>query len=388
MLNSFQSKVGFTVNEQLKRLGIGQNRKLHRIRQVSKVAIYTGTFALVAAACGSGSSASTSTTSSSASSTSVATKTLTPLTLITFPGTYYFTDVVAQSQGFFKDHGLAVKFVKPQAGTSALQLLLSGSVDGLINDGALSVLPAAKGQDIKIIGSIYNRNAWKIYVSDKLTGLPSQSAGFPALIQALKGKTIGVTSIGAGTDLALQSVLIAAGMNPETDVHRVGIGLLQAAVGQFQAGRIDAYVFNAPAGSVLGASHLAHEYFDFATQAPKDFADVPQGTLITSGSWLKTHTSTAKEWIAAEEEALKWIEQPGNLNTAGALYASSYGGTTAAGVTTVKSLVTDVYPYTLPGLKVPQSLFNNEVNLLVKVGLLKSGVASYSNIVASFAQGG
>lgn len=384
----FQSKTDVAAIQKSSNSTQGGNVKWYKFKQISKVAISSGALALIAAACGGGSSTSSTATTKVSSSTSVAAKSLTPLTLITFPGTYYFTDAVAQSQGFFKKHGLDVKFVKPQAGTSALQLLLSGSVDGLINDGALSVLPAAKGQNIKIIGSVYNRNAWKIYVSDKLTGLPSASAGFPALIQALKGKTIGVTSIGAGTDLALQSVLIAAGMNPATDVHRVGIGLLQAAVGQFQAGRIDAYVFNSPAGSVLGSSHLAHEYFDLATQAPKEFADVPQGSLIVSGTWLKTHASIAKEWIAAEEEAMKWIEQPANLNTAGALYASSYGGTTSAGVTTVKMLDSQVYPYTLPGLQVSQSLFNNEVNLLVKVGLLKAGTADYSKIVASFAQAG
>ena len=357
-------------------------RERRRRRQSLRWGAGIAAAALVLAACGGSSTSNKASSTGSAPPSPAKTK----LSLITFPGTYYFTDAVAQQEGFFNKENLSVQFIKPQAGTSALQLLLSGTVNGLINDGALSVLAASKGQDIKIVGSIYNKNAWRIYASDKVASLSASNLGFPAAIQALKGKTIGVTSIGAGTDLAVQAIVRAAGMNPSTDVHRVGIGLLQAAVGQFQAGRIDAYVFNQPADSVLGDAHLAHPFFDFATQAPAEFANVPQGTLITTGSYLSGHQAVVQRWITAEEDAMHWIQDPANAQKAGALFASSYGGTVSAGVSTVKFLDSEVYPSTAPGLKVSQSLFNNEVKLLTTVGLLKPGVASYNQIVAPSAQ--
>jgi len=355
----------------------------HRSRSRAAWAVVVTVLAVVTAACGSGSKASSPGASNSQGASNISTASL---TLVTFPNNYYFTDAVAQQEGFFKEHHLAVKFVKPQAGTSALQLLLSGSIDGLINDGALSVLPAAHGQNIKIIGSVYNRNGWTIYASSKDSKLAGNNAGFPAAILALKGATIGVTSIGAGTDLALQAILIAAGQNPNTYVHRVGVGLTAAALGQLQAGRIDAYVSGDPAGSIF--SNVAHPYFVLATQAPKAFADVPQGTLITSGGWLNSHQAEAKEWVAAEAEALQWIENPANLQAAGNLFSSAFGGTSAAGLASVKFMIANVYPYTLPGLKISKSLFNNEVNLLVKTGLVKPGIANYNSTVAAFAQAG
>lgn len=335
--------------------------------------------ALSLAACGGSSKGS-----SPSSTNSTGGAATTTLNLVTFPNNYYFTDAVAQKEGFFQEHHLSVRFIKPQAGTSALQLLLSGSIDGLINDGALSILPASKGQDIKIIGSVYNRNGWTIYASNKDSKLAGSNSNFPAAILALKGATIGVTSIGAGTDLAIQSILIAAGQNPDTYVHRVGVGLTPSALAQLQAGRIDAYISGPPAGSIM--SQVAHPYFVLATDAPKEFADVPQGTLITSGKWLSSHETAAHEWVAAEEEALKWIEKPSNLQAAGNLFASAFGGSQADGLTSVKFMIDNVYPYTLPGLKLSKTLFNNEVNLLVKTGLMKAGAANYNDIVAGFAQ--
>lgn len=354
-------------------------KRLQSIRKVKSIRIAVALLmsTTVLAAC-------SSSTASKAPATTK-TKALIPFTLITFPVNYYFTDVVAQSEGFFRQEGLKVAFIKPASGTSALQLLLSGSVDGLINGGALSILPVAtEHEDLKIVGSTYNKNAWTLYGANSDKALTGTSAGFPKAIHELAGATVGVTSIGAESDLQLQLILKAAGMNPSSSVHPVGIGLTQAALGQFQAGRIDAYIGASPAGSVFKG--VAHRQFVFATQASSTIANVAEGTLLTSGTFLSAHPATVKRWIAAEYLAMKWIENKANLNTAASLFASSYGGTKAAAVVTVKFLDSTVYPHTLPNLVVPRSAFNNDVKLLINTGLMKANQAHYSSIVASFAQ--
>lgn len=336
---------------------------------------------ILVSSCGATSNTSTS------KSTLGTSKALEPLAITEFPGDFFFADIVAQKEGFFTANGLKVDVVKPSSGTSALQLVLSGTMNGLIADASLALIPDAQGQDLKIIGSVFNRNAWNIYLSNKYASLLNSHLTYPAAIQALKGMTIGVPSIDSAADIALQAVLKAAGLNPATDVHRVAVGLYPVAVGQFQAGRIDAYVYASPAGAVFGDAGVAKKFFSFATQAPSEFKNVPQGSIVVNGAWLNTHQAEARRWVAAESEAAKWIADPANLQKASTLFASAEGGSIEKATAVLKSLQSTVYPYTEQNLKISRTLFENEANMLTKVGLLPPNKVHYASVVVKFAQG-
>ena len=48
---------------------------------------------------------------------------------VTYPGgSFYITDYVADKKGFFAEEGLSVKFIKPQSGVTAVQLMASGEI--------------------------------------------------------------------------------------------------------------------------------------------------------------------------------------------------------------------------------------------------------------------
>lgn len=300
---------------------------------------------------------------------------------VTFPGAYYLTDVVADQKGFFEDHGLEVGFIKPQSGTTSTQLMESGQVGLMISDGILTLIGQDKGLGITLVGSLYNRSAWTVYASDSDPDLAGTTSDNPKGLKALEGKRIGVTGINAGTDLTLQGVLSADGIDPQKDVNRIGVGLLTAAVGQLENGGLDAYVFGDPATDVLGDG-LAHPFYDVSTGPPSS-ANVLQGAMLASTKWLEKgdNRDVARRWIAAHEDALAWISAPENLDEAGAMFAKAFGGSVEAGVESVRKVVAEVYPHNLDGLQVPRAEFANTARAVEQLGQVDGSGPTYDQAV-------
>lgn len=306
---------------------------------------------------------------------------------VTFPGAYYLTDVVADEKGFFEDEGLDVEFIKPQSGTTSTQLMESGQIPLMINDGVLTITAQDKGLGLSMIGSLYNRSAWTIYAADDDPDLAGTADENPAGIGALEGKSIGVTGINAGTDLALQSVLEANDLDPESDVNRLGVGLLTSAIGQFSNGGIDAYVFGDPAGEMLADDDLAHPFYS-VSESDEAAANVVQGGLVASTKWLESdgNREIAERWVTAHQKALDWIQDPENLQEAGELFAEAFGGTPEGGAEAVTNLIENIYPHNLDGLKVPRAEYENSIGLLAELGQLSDTGPSYEDAVDSIGQ--
>src|SRR5689334_6461281 len=134
----------------------------------------------------------------------------TPFTMAVFQSELYLGDYVAKEKGFDVRHGLEFKFVTPQSGAAAAQLLLAGTVQGWLTDPIIIITAAGQGHAIKIAGLSAPTLAYTVLVS-KDGKWPDAGAAFRDKITALKGKAIGVSGIRAGTDNALVLMLKAVG---------------------------------------------------------------------------------------------------------------------------------------------------------------------------------
>ncbi len=324
---------------------------------------------LLVAACSGTSSTGTGSPSAAAS--------LPTFRLVDFPGDVFFTDVVAQKQGFFAKAGINVQNQSVATGPAALQLLVAGSIDGTLIGSSLPLVAAAQNQDIKIIGTPYGVSAFHIFVSNK-AGLAAK-ATFPQGIQALKGKTIGLVALEGATYLSLKALLANAGVGAD-QVQLIAVGSPQAALAQMKAGRIDAYSNIQPTGVLLKDANIGYDYLDYAKEAPASIAQVADGAMVVSGKWLTTHQKEAKAWVDATESAVTWIKA--HPQQAASLFSATYGGSDSGDSQVVQRLIDTVYPTNLPGLAVPRAAINNQIQSLVDSGDIKSGSVSYAKIVA------
>lgn len=142
---------------------------------------------------------------------------------------------IPRRYGLFERDGLDVEHNVSSGGASvALQLVSSG--DQQIGSGGMSAAlqRAAAGEDMGLI-FFYNQVRKNNTVVAVLPDSPLQS------LADLAGKSIGVTALGSGPELVLRYALREHGIDPDTEVEFVTIGIAGQALQSIQAGEVDAY---------------------------------------------------------------------------------------------------------------------------------------------------
>lgn len=155
---------------------------------------------------------------------------------------------VAQELGYFKKEGLDVTII-PVNGSKEVAIQVSaGNADvGLASPAdAIIGLQTGKGLDVQYFSNLYYQNIWPLSVVENS---PIKS------VEELKGKKIGVLSIGSTGITFGRAYVKEAGLDPQNDVTFIPIGAGSQALTAIRQGVVDALVFNDAAlakFSVLG----------------------------------------------------------------------------------------------------------------------------------------
>jgi NitT/TauT family transport system substrate-binding protein len=326
------------------------------------------------AACGSGASPAAGGSGSSGP---------VPVTMTSFNGSFASLSVyVANRKGFFAQHGVAPNFVTVTSGSAAMQAMLSGSAE-MANVAIFEALTAAsKGEDVKYIVGAATGAFGELVVGKDVT-LPNEQAGFPAVIQDLKGKKIGVSSKGSATYYALAYTLQQAGLNPAGDVAIVPAGALSAQVAALDSGQLDAFMSQEPVTTQVTSTGKGRVVFYEYQGSRPPLLD----NLITNG------IATTDKYLAANPTVVQGVHDA-------VAQADTYiAGLDQAGATDLANVVSPDFP----GIDKPvlaqaiehyQKLYSATMTkdgvdaanqLLIENGVLKTPVA-YADVVATGAR--
>jgi len=113
---------------------------------------------------------------------------------------------LAEEQGFFNKYGLDSQAVFLRSATVLVTGLASGDIHVGSGGGSAALAATSSGQDIKIIGSFSVRNSYD-FVSRPNIKRPED----------LRGKKVGVTSIGGGSWMGAMLWLEQLGLDPQRD---------------------------------------------------------------------------------------------------------------------------------------------------------------------------
>lgn len=200
---------------------------------------------------------------------------------------------IAKDLGLFEKYGIDVNLINISSGGTSIQALLGGDIQLVAASGTSAVATAAQGAPVVIIASS-GPIAYKLIAHPSITS-----------IQGLKGKIIGSSRPGAGTDFALRQLLPKLGLTPGKDVTVLPTGLSESdrRMMLILQGRIDATI--GLADNVL--------QLELKGQKLSVLADVLQTGVWTSGSdiattraFLKSQTRRAKAFLMAFSEAI-WL---------------------------------------------------------------------------------
>lgn len=200
---------------------------------------------------------------------------------------------IAKDAGLFERYGLDVKLVSIASGSTSIQALLGGGIQIVAASGSAAVAAAARGAPVVIIAS-FGPIAYKLIAHPSITS-----------IQQLKGKKIGSSRPGAGSDFALRRLLPRIGLVPDKDVTIVPTGLSESdrRLQVLFQGKIDATI-----GTVDNILEL-----ELKGQKVSVLADLLQAGVYTTGSdlsttrqFLKNSPQTIKAFLKAFSEGI-WM---------------------------------------------------------------------------------
>ena len=135
---------------------------------------------------------------------------------------------MAKDEGFFKDEELDVEVINMQGGSKGIKVLLSGNIQAMHVGVAPIVLANKAGADLRAITSTINTIPFTIFTKPEIKNGKD-----------LKGHSVGISSFGSETDIAVTLALKKFGLQ-RTDVKILQLGGSSKRLAALFAGRVDA----------------------------------------------------------------------------------------------------------------------------------------------------
>jgi len=306
-----------------------------------------GAVALSLAACGGNTSASAPASNSGSNSSASADTANMPTVKLMVGGIdkqIYLPFQLAESLGFYKKYGVKMELSTEQhGGVGAEEAMASGQVDMAGAWYIHTVDFQSKGK--KVIDLVQLSGA----PGERIMCSPNANVHSAA---DLRGKTVGVTDLGSGTDELTQFIAAKAGVT-KSDYHTIAVGAGATAIAAIQRGSADCVMTTQPTVGALESKNLAVSAIDLATADGAKAAlggAWPAASVLVQADWVKTHEDAAQKVVNALVDTLHWISTHSAADIADKLPSSFVQNSTISKDQYVKALDTDKAQFLPDGL--------------------------------------
>jgi NitT/TauT family transport system substrate-binding protein len=200
---------------------------------------------------------------------------------------------VMRKAGLFKKYGLDVDLVYIQGSPILTAAMVSGQVPLSFLGGAAIVASAVGGADTVYLACGINTLYWRLFSTPDVKTLDD-----------LKGKKIGLTTIGSQEDAVMRFLLKERGINPDRDVSFLAVGAAPTRLAALSKGVVHASVFIPPQD--IAAEKLGlHPLIDLSQLGLYN----PGSCFASTKSYIKTHRDTVTRVMKAFIEGLKFYRE-------------------------------------------------------------------------------
>jgi NitT/TauT family transport system substrate-binding protein len=188
---------------------------------------------------------------------------------------------VARERGYYRQEGLDVQLVvMPSAlGTQAL---LGGNVKFATAGGA-GLLPILRGAPLRFMFTTFSRPMFWLYARSDIRS-----------VENLRGKKVGVSSLGSGPDSLLREILKKHELDGGRDVAIMPVGSGTARFFALQAGTVDAAMLSIP-GNLMAQDAGFRQLVSFLEQ---EWIEL-QGTVNVTDQLLASEPLSVEKFIRA-----------------------------------------------------------------------------------------
>lgn len=283
------------------------------------------------------------------------------------------------AKGWFKEEGLDID-IRVGTGTaqSIIQVASSNSFFGQASSSTSCPAIADQGADLLTIGQIAYKGFFEL-ASTKAK--PIESAA------QLQGKTVGVMSLGGTTDVLLDAMSLAAGLDP-SKVKKVVTGTSSAGVAFLERGDVDAFFVFPDSKFALEKMNVGLFYVP-----ADDFAPFPGDAILVS----KKHASDAAnrdaivKFLKVCRKGLDYMQDEKHFDELISIVAK-FNPIEGADVEKGRSVLAMLKTYYQPTGGVPrlvcdEAAWQRAVKIMEQIGVIKNhGVALNQYVDNSFAK--
>jgi len=142
---------------------------------------------------------------------------------------------VTQDAGLWKKYGLDVRVVLFESGSTLAQVARAGEVQFSLNSGPTTIASRTQGADSVIIATVVNTLPYSVVAAKSITRWDQ-----------MKGKKVGISRFGSGTDTAIRLVCKKFGIDPVKDIIILQGGTQPSRLQAIAAGSLDATLVSPP----------------------------------------------------------------------------------------------------------------------------------------------
>jgi NitT/TauT family transport system substrate-binding protein len=214
---------------------------------------------------------------------------------IAYPSTSFTTVpiVAAMKHGQFQREGIRAEliYMRPNISVTAL---VNGQVEFATVHGSV-VRAAARGLPVKSLMVIADRPAYFLVTRTRVSS-----------IAALKGKSIGIASLGGSVHLMTKELVSQSGMDPDRDVAMIVTGDHNTSILAMQSGNVDAAVIAVPWQTVAAKAGF-HKAAYFG-----DVIRMPMAGLGASEESIKKRPEILKRAVRATLRGIDFVRDSRN----------------------------------------------------------------------------
>ncbi len=230
-----------------------------------------------------------------------------------YPGHGNLLMRVARSKGWCQAAGIQCELKQIPAAPLGLQALIGGSID--VAQTPIEVVAAAvqRGARLHTIAGSAVSNIFQVDVATRVE-MPHLAKGYPAYMQDLAGRKVGVVARGSATESYFAFLLQQAGMKAD-DVTYVAVGSPNTAFAALRAGQVNAIVSWEPSGTMCELTRLCRVvYRDRAFAEPALLkAMYGAGTgLVMRAEQIAARPELAQAVVKAARQAEAFVNDPAN----------------------------------------------------------------------------
>ncbi len=198
---------------------------------------------------------------------------------------------VAKEAGYFASNGIDLDLQLSSSTSASMAALLGGNAQFYQGGGSDAVSATASGADVAVVS-----------MTSPVYSYVLEAAPDVKTAADLKGKKIGISTVGSSSDVGLRVALRKVGLDPDNDVAILAVGGVPERTAGMVNGSIQATVVNPPETLSL-ESHGFHPLIDLAAQKlPASL----QSTVVQR-SFIASNRATVQAYVDSMVQAIARI---------------------------------------------------------------------------------